>query len=128
MNSAAAAAAVVMNLIFSFHNTCMVYAFIFCFQFKPVIHYFHIAVMCNCQVGLLSEVVQELSGLIQELLSRRDSHPSSSSSSGIEIEMELEAELHRAHEDLEKMQRHLDSREEELKRRTEQVMELTSKV
>jgi hypothetical protein len=26
------------------------------------------------------------------------------------------------------MQRHLDSREEELKRRTEQVMELTSKV
>lgn len=80
------------------------------------------------KVGLLSEVVQELSGLIQELLSRRDSHPSSSSSSGIEMEMELEAELHRAHEDLEKMQRHLDSREEELKRRTEQVMELTSKL
>lgn len=80
------------------------------------------------KVGLLSEVVQELSGLIQELLSRRDSHPSSSSSSGIELEMELEAELHRAHEDLEKMQRHLDSQKEELKRRTEQVMELTSKL
>jgi len=94
----------------------------------PVIHYFHGAVMCNCQVGLLSEVVQELSGLIQELLNRRDSHPSSSSSSGIELELELEAELHRAHEDLEKMQRHLDSQKEELKRRTEQVMELTSKV
>lgn len=80
------------------------------------------------KVGLLSEVVQELSGLIQELLNRRDSHPSSSSSSGIELELELEAELHRAHEDLEKMQRHLDSQKEELKRRTEQVMELTSKL
>lgn len=80
------------------------------------------------KVGLLSEIVQELSGLIQELLSRRDSHPSSSSSSGIELELELEAELHRAHEDLEKMQRHLDCQKEELKRRTEQVMELTSKL
>jgi len=94
----------------------------------PVIHYFNAAVMCNCQVGLLSEVVQELSRLIQELLSRRDSHPSSSSSSGIELEMEVEAELHRAHEELEKLQRHHDSQKEELKRRTEQVMELTSKV
>jgi len=100
----------------------------FAFTLMPVIHYFHAAVMCHCQVGLLSEVVQELSGLIQELLSRRNSHPSSSSSSGIEMELELEAELHRAHEDLEKMQRHLDNREEELKRKTEQVMELTSKV
>jgi hypothetical protein len=94
----------------------------------PVIHYFHAAVVCNCQVGLLSEVVEELSRLIQEILSRRESHPSSSSSSGIELELELEAELHRAHESLEKVQRHLDNREEELKRRTEQVMELTSKV
>jgi len=100
----------------------------FAFNLMLVIHYFHAAVMCDCQVGLLSEVVQELSGLIQELLSRRVSHPSSSSSSGIELEMELETELHRAHEDLEKMQRHLDSHKEELKRRTEQVMELTSKV
>jgi len=102
--------------------------YFFASNFIPVIHYFHTAVLCICQVGLLSEVVQELSGLIQELLSRRDSHPSSSSSSGIELELEQEAELHRAHEVLEKMQRQLDSREEELKRRSEQVMELTSKV
>jgi len=80
------------------------------------------------KVGLLSEVVQELFGLMRELFSRRDSHPSSSSSSGIELELELEAELHRAHEDLEKMQRHLNTQEEELKRRTDQIMELTSKL
>ncbi|GFG35826.1 hypothetical protein Cfor_07246 [Coptotermes formosanus] len=80
------------------------------------------------KVGLLSEVVQDLSRLIQEVLNRRESQSSSSSSSGIELELELEAELHRAHESLEKVQKHLDSREEELKRRTEQVMELTSKL
>jgi predicted nuclease with TOPRIM domain len=76
----------------------------------------------------LSEVVKELSRLIQEIVNRRESRPSSSSSSGIELELELEAELHRANENLEKVQRHLDDREEELKRRAEQVMELTSKV
>ena len=84
--------------------------------------------MYDCQVGVLSEVVQELSRWVQEVLSRRESQSSSSSSSGIELELELEAELHRAHESLEKVQKHLDRREEELKRRTEQVMELTSKV
>ncbi|KDR07313.1 hypothetical protein L798_03094 [Zootermopsis nevadensis] len=81
-----------------------------------------------CQVGLLSEIVKELSKLIQEVLSRRESRPSSSSSSGIDLELELEAELHRANESLEKLQRQLDEREEELKRKTEQVMELTSKL
>lgn len=80
------------------------------------------------KVGVLSEVVQELSRLVQEMLSRRESQSSSSSSSGIELELELEAELNRAHESLEKVQKHLDRREEELKRRTEQVMELTSKL
>ncbi|XP_023716725.1 bicaudal D-related protein homolog [Cryptotermes secundus] len=80
------------------------------------------------KVGLLSEVVKELSRLIQEVLSRRESRPSSSSSSGIDLELELEAELHRANENLEKVQRLLDDREDELKRRTEQVMELTSKL
>ncbi|XP_021940797.1 bicaudal D-related protein homolog [Zootermopsis nevadensis] len=80
------------------------------------------------KVGLLSEIVKELSKLIQEVLSRRESRPSSSSSSGIDLELELEAELHRANESLEKLQRQLDEREEELKRKTEQVMELTSKL
>jgi len=116
-----------MKLIFYVvHVWCM--PSLFCFQFDACISLFSCCCYCTCQVGLLSEVVQELSGLMQELLSRRDSHPSSSSSSGIELELELEAELHRAHEDLEKMQRHLDTQEEELKRRTDQIMELTSKV
>jgi hypothetical protein len=83
---------------------------------------------CYCQVGLLSEIVKELSKLIQEVLNRRESRPSSSSSSGIELELELEAELYRANESLEKVQRQLDEQEEELKRKTEQVMELTCKV
>jgi hypothetical protein len=84
--------------------------------------------MCDFQIGLLSEIVKELSELIQDNLIRRESRPSSSSSSGIELELELEAELHRANESLEKVQRQLDEREKELKRKTEQVMELTSKV
>ncbi|XP_069684118.1 bicaudal D-related protein homolog [Periplaneta americana] len=80
------------------------------------------------KVGLLSEIVKELSKLIQDVLSRRESRPSSSSSSGIDLELELEAELHRANESLEKVQRQLDEREEELKRKSEQIMELTSKL
>ncbi|KAJ9599610.1 hypothetical protein L9F63_009927 [Diploptera punctata] len=80
------------------------------------------------KVGLLTEIVKELSKLVHEVVSRRESRPSSSSSSGIDLELELEAELHRANESLEKIQRQLDEREEELKRKSEQIMDLTSKL
>ena len=80
------------------------------------------------KIGLLTEIVKELSKLVQDVVSRRESRPSSSSSSGIDLELELEAELHRANEALDKVQRQLEEREEELKRKSEHIMELTSKV
>lgn len=73
------------------------------------------------QVGLLTTVVQELCDLVSEL-SSGDYFSSSVSVTDLEIE------LHRAQEAMDRMTKDLDSKSEELKRRGDTIMELTSKV
>lgn len=73
------------------------------------------------QVGLLTTVVQELCDLVSELSS------GDYSSSSVSV-TDLEIELHRAQEAMDRMTKDLDSKTEELKRRGDTIMELTSKV
>lgn len=73
------------------------------------------------QAGLLTTVIQELCDLVSELSSGDYSNSSVSVT-------DLEIELHRAQEAVDRMTKDLDAKSEELKRRGETIMELTSKV
>lgn len=70
---------------------------------------------------MLTAVVQELCDLLSDLSS------GDYSSSSVSV-TELEIDLHRARENIDRMARDLEEKNEELKRRSETIMELTSRV
>lgn len=73
------------------------------------------------KAGLLATVIQELCDLVSELTSGDYSNSSVSVT-------DLEIELHRAQEAVDRMTKDLEAKSEELKRRGETIMELTSKL
>lgn len=70
---------------------------------------------------MLTAVVQELCDLLSDLGS------GDYSSSSVSV-TELEIDLHRARENIDRMSKDLEEKNEELKRRSETIMELTSRV
>jgi hypothetical protein len=75
---------------------------------------------------LLTEVVKELLAIIDSVIGTRERQLSTSS--GLDLDMGLEVGLHQMRELLDKTQRQLKDNDEELKRRSNQIVELTSKV
>lgn len=73
------------------------------------------------QTGLLSGAVSVLLSLIAR------EHRESSCSSSASV-LEIEIELHRTQEQLEKIQKQLQEQADELRRKNEEVLDLTSKV
>ncbi|XP_073987771.1 bicaudal D-related protein homolog isoform X2 [Rhodnius prolixus] len=73
------------------------------------------------KVGLLTAVIQELCDLISDL-SGGDYSTSSVSVTDLEIE------LHRAQESLDRMSREMEAKKEELKRKNDIILDLTSKL
>jgi len=73
------------------------------------------------KVGLLTTVIQELCELISDI-------SGGDYSTGSVSVTDLEIELHRAQEALDRMSKEMESKTEELKRRGEAIMELTSKL
>ncbi|XP_014286241.1 bicaudal D-related protein homolog [Halyomorpha halys] len=72
------------------------------------------------KVGLLTAVIEELCDLIAE-------NQGDFSTSSVSV-TDLEIELHRAQESLDRMAKEMEAKSEELKRRGETIMELTSKL
>lgn len=72
-------------------------------------------------MGLLTTVIQELCDLISDVTSGEYSNSSVSVT-------DLEIELHRAQEAVDRMTKDMEAKAEELKRRGDSIMELTSKV
>lgn len=70
---------------------------------------------------MLTAVAQELCDLLSDLGS------GDYSSSSVSV-TELEIDLHRARENIDRMTKDLEEKNEELKRRSETIMELTSRV
>ncbi|KAK7597792.1 hypothetical protein V9T40_010017 [Parthenolecanium corni] len=73
------------------------------------------------KVGMLTAVAQELCDLLSDLGS------GDYSSSSVSV-TELEIDLHRARENIDRMTKDLEEKNEELKRRSETIMELTSRL
>lgn len=69
---------------------------------------------------MLTAVIQELCDLVSDL-------GGDYSTSSVSV-TELEIDLHRARESIDRMTKELDDKTEELKRRSETILELTSKV
>ncbi|XP_014248118.1 bicaudal D-related protein homolog isoform X2 [Cimex lectularius] len=73
------------------------------------------------KVGLLTTIIQELCDLVSDL-------SGGDYSTGSVCVTDLEVELHRAQETLDKMSKEMEAKTEELKRRADTIMELTSKL
>ncbi|KAL1124481.1 hypothetical protein AAG570_001107, partial [Ranatra chinensis] len=78
------------------------------------------------KVGLLTSSIQELCNLVSCLMSNWGSN--SNSNSLLMSTTELEIELHRAQEALDRTAKEMEEKSEELKRRSETIMDLTSKL
>ena len=78
--------------------------------------------------GLLLDVMQELKGLLHDILRKEAKGSCASCGADVNDRMKLEIQLHKTQENFERMERDLKKKEDESKAREDEIRELMSKV
>ena len=78
--------------------------------------------------GLLKTVVQELKGLLHDLLRKEAKGSCLACGADVNERMKLEIQLHKSTENYEKLDRRMRQQEEEAKRKAEEIIDLKGKV
>ena len=82
----------------------------------------------HVKAGLLLDVMQELKGLLHDILRKEAKGSCASCGSDVNDRMKLEIQLHKTQENFERMERDLKKKEDESKAREDEIRELMSKV
>ena len=85
-------------------------------------------VINSVKVGLLQTVMQELKGLLHDILRKEAKGSCPSCGADVNDRMKLEVQLHKTQENFEKLERDLKKKEEESKARDNEIKDLMSKV
>ena len=80
------------------------------------------------KAGLLLDVMQELKGLLHDILRKEAKGSCASCGADVNDRMKLEIQLHKTQENFERMERDLKKKEDESKAREDEIRELMSKV
>ena len=82
----------------------------------------------HVKAGLLLDVMQELKGLLHDILRKEAKGSCASCGADVNDRMKLEIQLHKTQENFERMERDLKKKEDESKAREDEIRELMSKV
>ena len=82
----------------------------------------------HVRAGLLLDVMQELKGLLHDILRKEAKGSCASCGADVNDRMKLEIQLHKTQENFERMERDLKKKEDESKAREDEIRELMSKV
>merc|ERR1719278_1517618 len=80
------------------------------------------------KAGLLLDVMQELKGLLHDILRKEAKGSCASCGADVNDRMKLEIQLHKTQENFERMERDLKKKEDESKAREDEIRELMSKL
>merc|ERR1719245_1009487 len=82
----------------------------------------------HVKAGLLLDVMQELKGLLHDILRKEAKGSCASCGADVNDRMKLEIQLHKTQENFERMERDLKKKEDESKAREDEIRELMSKL
>ena len=82
----------------------------------------------SVKVGLLHRVMQELKGLLHDILRKEAKGSCPACGADVNERMKMEIQLHKTQENFEKLERDLKKKEEESKARENEIKDLLSKV
>jgi len=82
----------------------------------------------HVRAGLLLDVMQELKGLLHDILRKEAKGSCASCGADVNDRMKLEIQLHKTQENFERMERDLKKKEDESKAREDEIRELMSKL
>ena len=85
-------------------------------------------VISSVKVGLLQSVMQELKGLLHDILRKEAKGSCPSCGADVNDRLKLEVQLHKTQENFERLERDLKKKEEESKARDNEIKDLLSKV
>ena len=83
---------------------------------------------CQVRVGLLHEVMQELKGLLHDILRKEAKGSCPACGADVNDRLKLEVQLHKTTENFEKLERNLKKKEDESRAREDEMRELMSKL
>jgi len=85
-------------------------------------------VISSVKVGLLQSVMQELKGLLHDILRKEAKGSCPSCGADVNDRLKLEVQLHKTQENFERLERDLKKKEEESKARDNEIKDLLSKL